>query len=52
MVKEVSVAKLRKRLGIKKLKKKIPISDAEKAVILKLREHDKRRVAYAEKLKA
>jgi hypothetical protein len=52
MVKEVDVAELRKRLGIKKLKKKIPISDAEKAAILQLREHDKRRVTHAEKLKA
>jgi hypothetical protein len=52
MVKEVDVAELRKRLGIKKLKKKIPISDVEKAAILQLREHDKRRVTNAEKLKA
>jgi len=52
MVKEVDVAELRKRLGIKKLKKKIPISDAEKEEILQLREHDKRRVTHAEKLKA
>ena len=52
MVKEVDVVELRKRLGIKKLKKKIPISDAEKEEILQLREHDKRRVTHAEKLKA
>ncbi len=52
MVKKVDVAELRRVLGIKKLKKKIPVSEAEKAAIRQLREHDKRRVTHTEKLKA
>ena len=52
MAKRVDVTQLRKRLGIKKLKRKIPLSDSEKAEIKQLREHDRRRVTHAEKLKA
>jgi hypothetical protein len=33
----VDVAELRRHLGIKKLKKKIPISESEKAAIRQLR---------------
>jgi len=52
MATRVRVAELRKRLGVKKLKAKIPLSASEKAEIRQLREHDRRRVTHAEKLKA
>jgi hypothetical protein len=53
MTKEIDVDELRRHLGIKKLKKKIPISKAEKQMIRQLRAHDRQRVARAaEKLKA
>jgi hypothetical protein len=44
MVKAVTASVLRKRLGIKKLKAKITISDFEKAAIVNLRKRDRRRV--------
>jgi len=40
---------LRKMFGIKKLKKRIPISASEKAAILGLREKGKQRVAHRAK---
>jgi alpha-ketoglutarate-dependent taurine dioxygenase len=40
---------LRKELGIKKLRKKIPISDFEIAAINRLREDEKERVLKAQK---
>ena len=46
MVKEIDISSLRKRLGIKKLKKKIPVSEFEKAVIIGLREHEKHRLIH------
>ena len=52
MVKEVEVSDLRKLLRIKKLKKKIVVSEFEKAAIKNLREDEKRRVIRTEKLKA
>jgi hypothetical protein len=42
MVIIVPVEELRKRLGITELKDKIPVSEAEKKAILKLREDDNR----------
>ena len=44
MVKSSSVEALRKMLGIKRLKKKIPISEFEKAAIASLREQEKHRL--------
>ncbi|MHB8566226.1 MAG: hypothetical protein ACYC7D_03580 [Nitrososphaerales archaeon] len=52
MVKEVDLSQLRRHLGIKRLKKRIPVSEYEKAAIRNLREEEKRRVTRAEKLKA
>lgn len=53
MAQEINIDELRRHLGIKKLKKKIPISEEEKRMIRQLREHDKRRVLqHQEKLKA
>ena len=46
MVKEMSISALRKLMGIKKLKNKIPMSEFEKAVIIGLREHEKRRITH------
>jgi len=44
MVKSSSVEVLRKMLGIKRLKKKISVSEFEKAVIASLREQEKHRL--------
>ena len=44
VVKEIKVSALRKLLGIKKLRKKIPISESEKGMILGLREREKHRI--------
>lgn len=44
VVKLSSPKALRKRLGIKRLKKKIPASELEKAAIASLREHEKHRI--------
>ena len=52
MVKEISISALRKLMGIKKLKNKIPMSEFEKAVIIGLREHEKRRITHVERLRA
>jgi hypothetical protein len=52
MVKEIDVDELRKALGIRKLKKRIRLSEAEKAAIRQLREHDKQRVTHSQKLEA
>lgn len=43
----VDPAVLRKRLGIKRLKHKIPITEREIKMILSLRDKDKERVAKA-----
>lgn len=43
---------IRKRLGIKKLKDKIPMSDFEKAVILGLRESERHRIVHKAKAHA
>lgn len=48
----MDVKDLRKDLGLKKLKKKIHFSDAEKEAILNLRERDRRRVERTNKVKA
>ena len=40
----IDVQELRKRLGIKKLKKRRPISEFEKAAVRRLREDEKRRL--------
>jgi hypothetical protein len=47
IVEDVKV--LRKRLGIKKLRKVIPISEFEKAVIIGLREKERHRIAQKTK---
>ena len=50
MVKEIAVSELRRHLGIKKLKKKIVVTEADKAAIKQLREDEKKRVLRAVKL--
>jgi hypothetical protein len=52
MVKEIPIAELRRRWGIKKLKVNIPTSGFEKEAIKNLREEDERRVKRAHKIKA
>ena len=47
-----NVKTIRKRLGIKKLRKKIPISEFEKAFIIGLREKEKHRIIQRAKLHA
>ncbi len=44
MVKSSSVEALRKMLGIKRLKKRISVSEFEKAAIASLREQEKHRL--------
>jgi hypothetical protein len=46
MSKVMNIKELRKRLGIKKLKSKIPISEFEKAVIIGLRIREKEKMAH------
>jgi hypothetical protein len=48
----IEADELRKQLGIKKLRRKIPISDFEKAAIKNLGEEGRRRVERAHKIKA
>jgi hypothetical protein len=52
MPKIIEVKELRKQLGVKKLRRNIPISNFEKAAIKRLREDEKRRLVRPEKLKA
>jgi alpha-ketoglutarate-dependent taurine dioxygenase len=47
MVKEISIEELRRHLGIKKLKSKIPVSDFERAALKRIREDEKERVMRA-----
>ncbi|GEM_PF-1055929 len=49
MVKEISIEELRKHLGIKKLRDRIPVSDFEKAALKRIREDEKERVLRAQK---
>jgi hypothetical protein len=44
-VKEVNVAELRRRLGIKKLKKKMVVTEADRTALKEMREHDKERAS-------
>jgi mannose/fructose/N-acetylgalactosamine-specific phosphotransferase system component IIB len=53
MVKEIEISELRRHLGIKKLKKKIVVTEADKVAIKKLREDEKKRISHtAARLKA
>jgi mannose/fructose/N-acetylgalactosamine-specific phosphotransferase system component IIB len=53
MVKEIKISELRRHLGIKKLRKKIVVTEADKAAIKKLREAEKKRISRtAARLKA
>ena len=51
MVKEIDISELRRHLGIKKLRKRIPVSDFEKAAVKRLREDEKERVVRSQKPK-
>ena len=52
MVNEIDISELRRHLGIKKLRKKIAVTEGDKAAIKKLREDEKRRVSHTSRLKA
>jgi len=51
MVKEIDISELRRHLGIKKLKKKIVVTESDKETIKKLREDEKRRISHTARLK-
>lgn len=52
MVKEIDISELRKHLGIKKLRTKIVVTEADKVAIKKLREDEKKRISRTARLKA
>ena len=53
MVREIDIDVLRRHLGVKKLRKRIIVTEADKAAIKKLREDEKKRVSRpAARLKA
>ena len=47
-----SAKSIRKRLGIRKLRNKIPVSEFEKAVIVSLREKERTRASHRLKIHA